>query len=294
MQPHRAAYIFHILVFGTLALAYRPNCTDWYNVIDTESDVQAIEQYCTILDGNLGVNTAFKGALDLPGVEHIDQLLIPYDFDDPCNLTEISLPDLLNVTVISITNIPLVTNISFPKLREVGIITPYGDLNGQAGISNEGGQLLNLSFPMLENVWGGFFLTGNIGSISVPSLKNMSYFFANSSSDLDCIPLVNSFKFITHANFSAVCTSTRSHALLANGVFEFGPGYCRLNDSTCSWENSTSTGTSPGASTRSSAPSATESGKTGGSGATGLSTERSGTVVVGMSVVLAAILMAAL
>jgi len=168
MRPLFQAFVFFIATClkCTFAQGSPRSCNDDYIWIANEVELQALDQLnCTVLNGtgNLGVWTTFPGVFSLPVITTAREIDVPVDFDDPCNLTEFSMPDLINTTFISFQNIPLLTNLSLPKLREIGAPSPPGyDLGGDFEFNYTGVNPVAVSLPALENVWGSLRLWGNV------------------------------------------------------------------------------------------------------------------------------------
>jgi len=179
MQPLFQASVLFITTCLKYAFAQESprSCNDDYIWIANEVELHALEQLnCTVLNGsgNLGVWTTFPGVFSLPVVTTAHEIDVPVNFDDPCNLTEFSMPDLVNTTFISFQNIPLLTNLSLPKLREIGAPSPPGyDLGGDFEFNYTGVNPVAISLPALENVWGSLRVWGNVDEYVNNSLTSI-------------------------------------------------------------------------------------------------------------------------
>ncbi|TAQ84343.1 hypothetical protein B7494_g7331 [Chlorociboria aeruginascens] len=258
MQDRDLSHIFHIFALFTfvsvIVADLTPQCTGSNVWIQNESDLLSVEGLnCTAFANQLGIWTTFKGNFTLPAVESIYELDVPVDFSDPCNVTQISFPDLTTIpSSASFLNIPLLTNLSLPKLHDVG--TPFTNAeypSGEFEFEYTGGVAFTLSLPALENVYGTMRLTGNIEVINLPSIKNITDLLSvNVTSNLDCVSLLQQVANIQTTSFYYLCTSELNHAAKSIGQSVTGAGPCTTNG-TCSWDgwngtNGTSNNTKSG------------------------------------------------
>lgn len=197
--------------------------------ITSQSDADALSS-CTTISGDITIIPGITNGLTFSGIESIDGSLIA---DGVTNLTELSFPDLNNITdEFALTSIILLTTLSFPELTSVGSIQWQAlpnlqSLSFTAGVTSAGSVniqntgLTSLSGIELDTV-GDFDLTANtaLTSVNVNNIKNITgtLIISANNNKLE-IEFPN---LVTASNMTFRNTSTISVPSLANLTGELG------------------------------------------------------------------------
>ncbi|KAL3475404.1 hypothetical protein BJX99DRAFT_229852 [Aspergillus californicus] len=167
-----------------------------------EADFRSLEtaEYLTIT-GNMS-------SLRLDSLREVHQRLVICNWDmcdyniSPPSSVDISLPLLQSVGVMDLEG--MISSLEVPSFTT---LTGYGRTWNSLKFSTIGGPAINLTFPRLSNSLGEIDLTGNIGGLAIPNLRNMSLsgLSLNSSIPLAVdLPFEEASTIILRGNISSV------------------------------------------------------------------------------------------
>ncbi|KAL4874402.1 hypothetical protein BJY04DRAFT_203974 [Aspergillus karnatakaensis] len=143
-----------------------PVCpTIGYPGVSNQTDLNALAEFCTKIDGDLYINSNYTGPFVLNNVTNITGSIRVTDWyrDDPLSLTSFELPDLEHAGEIALPAFSSLDRLSLPKLKHVSQIA--------LAIPAE---LDNLELPALTYLSTGRF-HGDISRISFPSLQTVNF-----------------------------------------------------------------------------------------------------------------------
>ncbi|KAL4798602.1 hypothetical protein BDV19DRAFT_386084 [Aspergillus venezuelensis] len=200
-----------------------PSLGAW--IIANQSDLNQLGSECTTINGSLYISTAYTGPFHLPNIRNVtgeinwrpnlDDREIENELQSEPQLTSFEMPDLEETGLtLGLYNISSLKRVSMPRLKRVGwdLILGYvqeadlralewADLDvpslteitgGGAGdrdfeFSTSGGPVVNLTFPKLSKLFGFVEFDGDIGSLSMPNLRDghETIFSLNSSVKID-------------------------------------------------------------------------------------------------------------
>ena len=194
----------------------------------------------TVSNGSYwGINITGTGILDinLPVVKQVAGLI---DVQSNPALTNLSMPQLQSIQTVRIIDCPLLANISFHALKNLGVLnmtTPtelatadFSSLMTAVSLYLKGNQLSSISFPVLTNVTSQMDISApQLASAVFPVLQVCPFFTVNAGSQLSTVsaPLLVTSKIkltggsMNAVNFNSLQTSTGITISASSGSLTF-------------------------------------------------------------------------
>ncbi|RDL36006.1 uncharacterized protein BP5553_06618 [Venustampulla echinocandica] len=212
-----------------LNYACRTTAAPFYEMRRYDSTTGPAPNNCTEFLRNVFVQKGVNGSLSIPGVVTISQAAFRGQWsinrlsdnptpEYPLNVTDLELPDLVNITtsggsgIFAIEYADKIKSVKVPKLEQASKIN--------FNLSGVSPPAISLSFPSLRRV-NSIFLIGNIDAVDLPALDYMRQINITSIGNLDCVGLAAQVVSSTPTygirnNDSVICFSKKSNITTYN------------------------------------------------------------------------------